>query len=68
MCNQYKARKKVGGLSYYKDFNAKYCTGCSEWIQSNGSLKCPCCNRQLRCRPHSKYGMWYVVKKKKKEE
>ena len=51
ICQQYKAHKSSYEGSYYSNGH-KRCTECEMFLQWNG-IKCPCCGRILRTKPHN---------------
>lgn len=51
ICHKYKAHKSSNELSYYMKGH-KRCIECETFLQWDG-LKCPCCGRVLRTKPHN---------------
>lgn len=51
ICHKYKAHKSAFEGSYYRNGH-KRCIECETFLQWEG-LRCPCCGRILRTRPHN---------------
>ena len=51
ICHKYKAHKSAFDNSYYRNGH-KRCIECETFLQWEG-LRCPCCGRILRTRPHN---------------
>ena len=51
ICYKYKAHKSSNELSYYMKGH-KRCIECETFLQWDG-LRCPCCGRILRTKPHN---------------